>query len=919
MKIRSALLCVIALVPAACREAGIEPRVPEPGLLTHVSSLSHAGTVGAMIAESLAVRLTDVRGHPIENAAVAWSVTAGAGTLSAPNTRTDRQGVARVAWTLGRQPGENGATAAHADLDAVVFTAVGKPDSPAVIAAVSDTVLAGPVGSTVAGGLAVRVTDQHGWSVEGARVSFSVVAGDGALSAADVTTDAEGLARVEWTLGTVAGDQRVQAQAEAGAVAFRAVAVPGEAVAVRWAPDAASQLAAGDSVALNAWAEDRFGNVTADAVTLSLEADTRWVGHFAVIDPHALERRMLIGRTQGQATLLASSVSLAAEPFVLSVVHGSPVLYEVDVDDVVQPSDTVVLWGYGLSDVMADIRVAGAPVDVLSYDSASVRFQLPPPPTDCAGAGRVVLQPGTAGVLPGADLRLRRHRADEQTLQPGSSIRLPSGRDGCVRLAPTSGAEYLVAFIDGRPILRAQAEREPYQNGFADWRTLAPEQFFAIRFSDRAPRPGAAVADAAQMPALWGERSHDTPDVVFSPADPTLIAAADTLPYFTAHTRPWNSGDRGIFEFMAPEGCSANHCWGSVRTQGPGTVLRVYGQRIAVVLPDQVIPQVGSETGYLDMLDEYMPQIIEHGVPFLQATLGEAWPETGSTGQVVVVLGHGTSAFALSDGFGSVWAQINVLFEGRGVSSRMTMAHELTHLWQMKHLRLESGASHGLSTSWALEGGANLGAREIERRVRGYPFDANTLAMIRGGGREGFLQAGPLWRFNQPDTGPFDVDGFSVYGFLWGYDSSEWLLRAFAHRLAAAGLSWNTALGLVLSGSLYGWGGMATGEPGRGLTSRMRSHLGMDWDPVQGALQAWLATVADDRNPSATYQIPSILDLWRYYYSAGNVAAGSGASIERLGGQKAFGYFHVSGEDHGGSYQYGSDLDGVEWMLLRIR
>ncbi|HEY0671968.1 MAG TPA: Ig-like domain-containing protein [Longimicrobiales bacterium] len=45
-------------------------------------------------------------------------------------------------------------------------------------------------------------------------------------------------------------------------------------------------------------------------------------------------------------------------------------------------------------------------------------------------------------------------------------------------------------------------------------------------------------------------------------------------------------------------------------------------------------------------------------------------------------------------------------------------------------------------------------------------------------------------------------------------------------------------------------------------------------------------------------------------WTLGTVA---GSSLTLYGGQHAFGYIQIS-ESHGGSYTYGSELDGVEWM-----
>jgi alpha-tubulin suppressor-like RCC1 family protein len=60
-------------------------------------------------------------------------------------------------------------------------------------------------GATVADSIRVRVTNPNGNSVSSARVGFAVTAGGGSVSAPRVTTDPNGLAAVQWTLGPQKG------------------------------------------------------------------------------------------------------------------------------------------------------------------------------------------------------------------------------------------------------------------------------------------------------------------------------------------------------------------------------------------------------------------------------------------------------------------------------------------------------------------------------------------------------------------------------------------------------------------------------------------------------------------------------------------------------------------------------------------
>ncbi|HEX8450487.1 MAG TPA: Ig-like domain-containing protein [Longimicrobium sp.] len=79
-----------------------------------------------------------------------------------------------------------------------------KPRQPAQVTAVSGQNQEGTVGAKLASPLVVKVTTGRGEAVAGSAVVWTVTAGGGSLSSYATTTDAEGLAQVEWTVGTIA-------------------------------------------------------------------------------------------------------------------------------------------------------------------------------------------------------------------------------------------------------------------------------------------------------------------------------------------------------------------------------------------------------------------------------------------------------------------------------------------------------------------------------------------------------------------------------------------------------------------------------------------------------------------------------------------------------------------------------------------
>jgi len=87
------------------------------------------------------------------------------------------------------------------------------PVVPAAIEAVSGDQQAGRVSSVLSEPLQVRVTDAAGSPARGVAVAWAVVQGSGTVSPASSTTDADGRAATQFTLGPEQGEQQVSATA----------------------------------------------------------------------------------------------------------------------------------------------------------------------------------------------------------------------------------------------------------------------------------------------------------------------------------------------------------------------------------------------------------------------------------------------------------------------------------------------------------------------------------------------------------------------------------------------------------------------------------------------------------------------------------------------------------------------------------
>ena len=182
---------------------------PRPHSLTKISGLEQQGPAGVDLGQPFQILVQDQNGAAFAGAAVTFTVTAGDGTLSATTATTDANGRAESTLTLGRQPGGNTVEVTVADLDPVVFSAVGQA-IPQSLAKVSGDEQEGPAGGPLAEPFVVSVLDQNGDPLTGTTVTFGVTAGGGTLSATADTTDENGRAAATLTLGSNPGGNTVE-------------------------------------------------------------------------------------------------------------------------------------------------------------------------------------------------------------------------------------------------------------------------------------------------------------------------------------------------------------------------------------------------------------------------------------------------------------------------------------------------------------------------------------------------------------------------------------------------------------------------------------------------------------------------------------------------------------------------------------
>jgi hypothetical protein len=164
-------------------------------------------TVGAVLADSLAVLVRDAHGNGVAGVPVSWTVAQDAGSVQPAASNTDQGGVARASWTLGTTAGELTATATPHGTAPVAFTATALPGP------VTQIEVDPPAAELFLGGtlqLEASARDQHGNSHANATIVWS----SSDASKASVSTTGLVTAHQEGTVTITAAHGTLSASAE---------------------------------------------------------------------------------------------------------------------------------------------------------------------------------------------------------------------------------------------------------------------------------------------------------------------------------------------------------------------------------------------------------------------------------------------------------------------------------------------------------------------------------------------------------------------------------------------------------------------------------------------------------------------------------------------------------------------------------
>ena len=194
--------------------------------------------------------MNDARGHPIANALVTFSVTAGGGQISASDVPTTAAGQAWTQWRLGQRSTDlQKLTVTVAVGPTIEFTATAEPGPPSFVQVDDGDGQTGLAGEELAQPLAVQVSDAFGNPTPEINVSWVPLSGEGTFDPANSQTDGDGRGTSRWTLGPASGAASSNATVPGlPSVTFAATALPNAIIEGRATPVSASlspALAAG--------------------------------------------------------------------------------------------------------------------------------------------------------------------------------------------------------------------------------------------------------------------------------------------------------------------------------------------------------------------------------------------------------------------------------------------------------------------------------------------------------------------------------------------------------------------------------------------------------------------------------------------------------------------------------------------------
>jgi adhesin/invasin len=242
--------------------------------LVALTGSGQTDTVGSPLATPLEVQARASDGLGVGGVAVRFRALTGGGTVTDSLVVTDSGGRARTTVTLGGLLGGQSFEASAAGLSPVTFSATALAGPPTQLLAAAGDAQVAVVNTAVPTRPRVQLKDAGGNPVANATVTFAVDSGGGAVTGSIDTTDATGMATVgDWTLGTLAGTNKLKASAAGLTRTFSATGVAGAPSQLTRIAGDSQSAPVGAAVATDpaVRAVDQYGNSVAGvSVTFSV-------------------------------------------------------------------------------------------------------------------------------------------------------------------------------------------------------------------------------------------------------------------------------------------------------------------------------------------------------------------------------------------------------------------------------------------------------------------------------------------------------------------------------------------------------------------------------------------------------------------------------------------------------------------------
>lgn len=203
---RVAVMAAVVIAAACGGDSGsTDPSTPSA--ISRVSPDSQSAPAGVKMAQPLVVLVTGGGGAPLANTPVEWTIGTGGGSVSETVSQTDAAGHAQTTYTPGTALTVAHVSAQAGSLASLQFTISLTAGPPKTVQKFGSDSPAAVAGSKLT--LSVKVVDEFGNAIAGSVVNWA--GGSGTVSVATSTTDAGGVAAVQYTLGAAKGQYSLTA------------------------------------------------------------------------------------------------------------------------------------------------------------------------------------------------------------------------------------------------------------------------------------------------------------------------------------------------------------------------------------------------------------------------------------------------------------------------------------------------------------------------------------------------------------------------------------------------------------------------------------------------------------------------------------------------------------------------------------